>query len=145
LFYLAGADLLQDQLKLAETRFAAVLKLQPENAAALNNLAWLMVKLGKPGALALAEKANQLAPQQPAFLDTLSMVFEAEKQWVRAVEVQSQAVNLQPENFELRLRLAKLYLASGDKPQAGVELQRLAKAGKKFGGQAEVQELLRGI
>ena len=145
LFYLAGADLLQDHLQSAEARFAAVLKLQPENAAALNNLAWLMLKLGKPGALALAEKANQLAPQQPAFLDTLSMVFEADKQWARAVEVQSQAVNLQPENFALRLRLAKLYLASGDKPQAGVELQRLAKAGKKFGGQAEVQELLRGI
>lgn len=145
LFYLAGVDLLQDQLKLAETRFAAVLKLQPENAAALNNLAWLMVKLGKPGALALAEKANQLAPQQPAFLDTLSMVFEADKQFARAVEVQSQAVNLQPENFALRLRLAKLYLVSGDKPQAGVELQRLAKAGKKFTGQAEVQELLKGI
>lgn len=145
LFYLAGADLLQDHLQSAEARFAAVLKLQPENAAALNNLAWLMLKLGKPGALALAEKANQLAPQQPAFLDTLSMVFEADKQWARAVEVQSQAVNLQPENFALRLRLAKLYLASGDKPQAGVELQRLAKAGKKFGAQAEVQELLRGI
>jgi predicted Zn-dependent protease len=86
-----------------------------------------------------------LLPQQPAFLDTLAMVFEADKQWARAVEVQSQAVNLQPENFALRLRLAKLYLASGDKPQAGIELQRLAKAGKKFSGQAEVQELLRGM
>ena len=145
LFYLAGADLLQDQMKSAEARFAAVLKLQPDNAAALNNLAWLTLKLGKPGALGLAEKANQLAPQQPAFLDTLAMVFEADKQWARAVEMQSQAVNLQPENFALRLRLAKLYLASGDKPQAGVELQRLAKAGKKFANQAEVQELLRGI
>lgn len=144
-FYLGGEELLQGQLALAESRFAAVLKLQPENAPALNNIAWLLMKQGKPGALALIEKANQLQPKQAEFLDTLSLVLEAEKQLPRAIEVQMQALDLQPENHTMRLRLAKLYLASGDKSRAGAELQRLAKAGKQYGGQAEVQQLLRAL
>ncbi|MCV2370184.1 XrtA/PEP-CTERM system TPR-repeat protein PrsT [Roseateles oligotrophus] len=144
-FYLGGEELLQGKLAPAETRFAAVLKLQPENAPALNNMAWLLLKQGKPGALPLIEKANQLAPKQAEFLDTFSMILEAEKQLPKAIEVQSQALDLQPENHEMRMRLAKLYLASGDKTKAGAELQRLAKAGKQYGGQAEVQQLLRAL
>lgn len=144
-FYLGGEELLQGQLVLAETHFAAVLKLQPENAPALNNMAWLLMKQGKPGALPLIEKANRLVPKQAEFLDTLSLVLEAEKQLPKAIEVQLQALELQPENHEMRMRLAKLYLAGGDKTKAGAELQRLAKAGKQYGGQAEVQQLLRTL
>jgi predicted Zn-dependent protease len=144
-FYLGGEELLQGQLALAESRFAAVLKLQPENAPALNNMAWLLMKQGKPGALALIEKANQVLPKQAEFLDTLSLVLEADKQVPKAIEVQIQALDLQPENHTMRMRLAKLYLAVGDKTKAGVELQRLAKAGKQYGGQTEVQQLLRGL
>ena len=144
-FYLGGEELLQGQLAMAETRFAAVLKLQPENAPALNNMAWLLMKQSKPGALPLIEKANQLLPKRAEFLDTWSMVLEAEKQLPKAIEVQNQALDLQADNHEMRMRLAKLYLASGDKSKAGVELQRLAKAGKSYSGQAEVQQLLRAL
>ncbi|MBT9493270.1 MAG: PEP-CTERM system TPR-repeat protein PrsT, partial [Paucibacter sp.] len=144
-FYLGGEELLQGQFAQAESRFVAVLKLQPENAPALNNIAWLLMKQGKPGALPLIEKANQLAPKQAEFLDTYSMVLEAEKQLPKAIEVQNQALDLQPENHEMRMRLAKLYLATGDKGRAASELQRLAKAGKQYGGQAEVQRLLRAL
>jgi len=145
LFYIGGVELTQGQLQAAESRFAAVQKLQPENPAVLNNLAWLGMKLNKPGALALAEKAVQLAPKQAPFLDTLSSVLEAENKLPRAIEVQSQALELQPQNHDLRLRLAKLYLKSGDKRLAAAELNRLATAGKQYGNQAEVQQLLRGL
>ncbi|WP_271010180.1 XrtA/PEP-CTERM system TPR-repeat protein PrsT [Paucibacter sp. B51] len=145
LFYIGGVELTQGQLQAAEARFAAVQKLQPENPAVLNNLAWLGMKLNKPGALALAEKAVQLAPKQAPFLDTLSSVLEAENKLQRAIEVQTQALELQPQNHELRLRLAKLYLKSGDKRLAAAELNRLATVGKQYGNQAEVQQLLRGL
>ncbi|MCV2349242.1 XrtA/PEP-CTERM system TPR-repeat protein PrsT [Paucibacter sp. Y2R2-4] len=144
-FYLGSEELRLGQLESAESRFAVVLKLQPESSPALNNMAWLLMKQGKPGALALIEKANQISPKQPEFLDTLSLVLEAEKQLPKAVAAQVQALELQPENHEMRLRLAKLYLKAGDKTQANTELQRLAKAGKQFGGQAEVQQLLRSL
>ena len=145
LFYLGGVELSQGQLAAAEARFAAVQKLQPENPAVLNNLAWLAMKLNKPGGLALAEKAVQIAPKQPAFLDTLSSVLEADNKLPRAIEVQVQALELQPQNHDLRMRLAKLYLKAGDKRLAAVELNRLATSGKQYGNQAEVQLLLRGL
>ncbi|MCV2421509.1 XrtA/PEP-CTERM system TPR-repeat protein PrsT [Paucibacter sp. DJ2R-2] len=145
LFYLGGVELNQGQLAAAEGRFAAVQKLQPENPAVLNNLAWLAMKLNKPGGLALAEKAVQIAPKQPAFLDTLSSVLEADNKLPRAIEVQVQALELQPQNHDLRMRLAKLYLKAGDKRLAAVELNRLATSGKQYGNQAEVQQLLRGL
>ena len=63
----------------------------------------------------------------------------------KAIEAQNQAHDLQPENHEMRMRLAKLYLASGDKSKAGSELQRPTKAVKQYGGQAEVQQLLRAL
>ncbi|MEJ6006659.1 XrtA/PEP-CTERM system TPR-repeat protein PrsT [Paucibacter sp. AS339] len=144
-FYLGSEELRQEQLASAESRFAVVLKLQPESPPALNNMAWLLMKQGKPGALALIEKANQLNPKQPEFLDTLSMVLESEQQIPKAISAQLQALDLQPENHEMRMRLVKLYLKAGDKVQANAELQRLAKAGKQYGGQAEVQKLLRSL
>ena len=144
-FYLGSEELKLGQFDVAESRFAQVLKLQPENAPALNNMAWLLMKQGKPGALALIEKANQIAPKQPEFLDTLSLVLESEKQLPKALAAQVQALELQPENHDMRLRLAKLYLKTGDKTQANNELQRLAKVGKQFSGQAEVQQLLRTL
>ncbi|MFY7865795.1 XrtA/PEP-CTERM system TPR-repeat protein PrsT [Roseateles sp.] len=144
-FYLGSEELRQEQWALAESRFAVVLKLQPESAPALNNMAWLLLKQGKPGALPLIEKANQISPKQAEFLDTLSMVLEAEQQVPKAIAAQVQALDLQPENHGMRLRLAKLYLKSGDKSQANTELQRLAKVGKNFAGQPEVQQLLRSL
>src|SRR5574337_1524036 len=41
--------------------------LQPNNAIALNNMAWIKGQLGRDGALTDAERANALAPNQPAF------------------------------------------------------------------------------
>lgn len=129
----------------AETQYAAVVAQQPENAVALNNLAWVLAKQGKPGALPHAEKANTLRPDQAVFIDTLAFVLGAEKQFPKAIELQKKAVGLQPENHALRLNLAKLYIEAGDKALAKGELEALAKVEAKFAGQAEVGELLKSL
>jgi predicted Zn-dependent protease len=145
LFYLAGAEMLQGQLPEAARHFETVAKLNPSHAPTQNNLAWIMMKLGQPGAMAHAEKANALQPRQPAFMDTLSMAQEADGQLARAVETQKAAVDLQPANHALRLRLAKLYLKADDKQHGRAELERLAKTGREFPGQQEVAALLKTI
>lgn len=137
--------LARGQLASAESFYRAVLKLSPEHGLAHNNVAWLMQKQGKPGALAHAEKASTLVPDQPAVLDTLALVLLAEGQTAKALEVQKRAVERAPDAPTLRLTLARIYLKSGDKIQAKTELDKLARLGSKFPQQDEVAELLKSV
>jgi predicted Zn-dependent protease len=119
-----------------------VTKIAPNNAAAQNNIAWLMSKQKKPGALALIESAVKLRPDQPEFLDTLAMILAEEKQLAKAIEIRKRTVALQPQNNDYRMSLAALYLQDGKKDLAKTELEFLARQGAKFANQAEVQRLL---
>lgn len=140
----AGDDALKRKdTNAAEALYREVLALQPDNPMALNNVAWLMVQQNKPGALAMAEKANQVLPGRAPLLDTLASALAAENQMPRAIETQKKAIAANPRDGSLRLSLARLYLKSGDKAAARTELLSLAKLGSAFGGQAEVDELLK--
>jgi len=112
---------------------------------AYNNLAWVSAKLNKDGAIALAEKANALAPDQPAFMDTLAMLLSQQGAHTKAAELQAKALALQPQNPMFKLNLAKIHLQGGQKDLAKKDLDDLTKLGDKFGGQTEVAELLKGI
>ena len=141
-FYLGDRALASKDNAAADAHYRNVLEIQPNNALALNNLAWLMAQQKQPGALALAEKANALMPNQPALMDTLAYVLALNNQAARAVELQTRAMAKAPDDPGLRLTLAKIYLQSGDKAKARDELQTLAKLGDKFGAQAEVSRLI---
>ena len=144
-FHRADTALFQRDLPLAETRYRAVLALQPGNALAMNNIAWLLVQQGKPGALDFALKASEALPNQPAVLDTLASVYAAEKKLPQALETQKKAVSLAPQDNNLRFNLAKLLVDSGDKSQARMELQLLEKLGPSFPQNAQVVELLKSM
>ena len=141
-YFLGDIALAQDDLTRAEARYRAVLEVQPDNALAMNNVAWLLAKQGKPGALAMAQKANQLLPDRAPLVDTLSMALEAENKLPEAIEAQKRAITLEPKDPGLTLRLAKLYIKAGDKTRARGELDALGKLGDKFAGQPEVARLL---
>lgn len=144
-YFLGDVALAQSDLPRAEARYRAVLDLQPDNALALNNVAWLMVKQGKPGALALAQKANELLPGRAPLIDTLSCALEAENKLTEAIEAQKRAIALAPKEANMTLRLAKLYIKAGDKTRARAELDTLTRLGDTFGGQAEVSTLLKTL
>lgn len=143
LSYLGDTALAQRDWAQAESRYQAVLKLSPNNVGALNNGAWSAMQQDKPSALAMAQKANTLAPNQPLLMDTLALALAKDKQLDKAVELQKQAVAMQPQNNALRLTLAKLLLQSGDKAGARTELDALAKLGDSFRDRAEVDQLLK--
>jgi hypothetical protein len=44
-----------------------------------------------------------------------------------------------------KLNLAKIHIKGGKKDLAKTQLEELVKLGDKFGGQAEVAELLKGL
>jgi cellulose synthase operon protein C len=144
-YYLGDVAMAQSNFAQAESRYRAVLEVQPNNALALNNVAWLLVKQGKPGALALAERATSLLVDRPALLDTLALAQEAENQLPKAIETQKRAIALAQDDPVLRLRLAKLFIKQGDKASARTELEGLSKLGEKFAGQDEATQLLRSL
>lgn len=144
-YYLGDIALAKGDSAQAEKRYAEVLKIQPEHALALNNIAWMMVQQKRAGAAALAERAVKAAPDQPPLLDTLAMALAAESQLPRAIEVQKKAVAMAPQAPSFRLNLAKLHIQAGDKASARTELRALEKLGTRFGGQAEVGELLKSV
>jgi putative PEP-CTERM system TPR-repeat lipoprotein len=129
----------------AVARYRSVLLLKPNHAVAINNLAWASLQLKSPEALKLAERANELAPNQPAFMDTLAWVLADRKEFERAIDVMRRAVALQGPQGLLQLSLAKLLIQAGQKPQAKAELERLSKKGEQFAGHAEVKTLLHAL
>ena len=142
LFHLGGVAIAHNDLARAEERFRTVLKLSPDNVASLNNLAWVLVKTKKPGALEMAEKANALAPNQASYMDTLAEAYAQAGQMPKAIETQKKVVALTPENHSSRLTLARYYLSAGQKDAAREELKRLAVLGDKVPQQQEVKQLL---
>lgn len=141
-YHMGDAALLQGNYPQALQNYQDVLKAQPDNAAAMNNIAWLLWKTNKPGALDYAERANRLVPDQPAFMDTLVSVLEQSGQVQKAVELQKRVLGLNPDQPSQRLHLARLYIEAGQKSAARDELNRLASLGDRFSEQAEVKSLL---
>lgn len=129
----------------AAAHYRALLVAEPNNPILLNNLAWTLGQLKDPKAIELAEKANTLAPNQPAILDTLGMLLVERGDSKRGTELLAKAVELQPQAAAIRLNYAKALLKSGDKTAARQNLEELAKLGERFPAHAEVAELLKGL
>lgn len=144
-FYLGDIALAQKEWAVAESHYRSVLDVQPNNALALNNVAFLLAQQGKPGAVAMAERATTLMPNQAALLDTLATALASENQLAKAIEVQKRAVALAPKDGSLRLALARHFIKAGEKVQARAELEDLSKLGDRFPAQAEVARLLEGV
>ena len=144
-FYLGDNAIARKDYEGAEKAYLGVVKLQPNNAAAYNNLAWVAGRLKKPNALEYGEKALALAPKQPAFLDTVAMLYLDANNYAKAVEMQTKALELQPQNALFKLNMAKIQIQGGKKDLARKELDDLVKLGDKFGAQAEVANLLKTL
>jgi cellulose synthase operon protein C len=144
-YYLGDVAMASGNLAGAELQYRAVLEVQPRNALAMNNVAWLLVKQKKPGAVDMAQKANELMPGKSPLMDTLATALAAENQLPKAIEMQKSAIARSPNDPSLKLNLARFLIQSGDKAYARAELEDIAKLGDKFRGQAEVAELLKKL
>jgi cellulose synthase operon protein C len=144
-FHLGSVAMDQRDYARAEAHYRSVLAVRETDALALNNVAWLLVQQGKPGAVAFAERANQAMPDQPALMDTMASALAYENQLPKAIEWQKKAMDRATGNPTYRLGLAKLLLKAGDRTGAKTELETLAKLGDKFAGQAEVTTMLKTL
>jgi putative PEP-CTERM system TPR-repeat lipoprotein len=139
--FLADRALNTKRMAEAERLYLEVVKQQPNNALAYNNLAWVASELKRDAALDYAAKANALAPNQPAFMDTWAMLLADKQDFKQAIALQTKVLALQGQNPLFKLNMAKIYAKAGDKAQARQLVDELAKLGDKFGGQSEVEKL----
>ncbi len=146
-FAAATADVLlaRGELDQALTRYEALLKRAPDALPVINNVAWLRSKTGKPEARALAERGLKLNPDYAALRDTYATVLANEKDYSKAISLQRQLISDQPDQPSYKLNLAQILIQSGDKPAAKAELESLAKLGKKFPQQGQVEALLKAL
>jgi putative PEP-CTERM system TPR-repeat lipoprotein len=144
-YAMSNADMNRGDFALAEQKLKRVVSGMPNNAAALNNLAWVVLNRKGEGAVVYARRALEIAPERTDFMDTLALALGAENQAAAAVAVQRKAVELAPADNRLRLTLARLAAQAGDKTLARQELTRLQSLGAAFQAQAEVAQLLQQL
>lgn len=145
LFFLGDRDLARRDYASAQKRYLAVLELQANNAAAYNNLAWVSSKLKQEGAIGYAQKANELSPNKPVYMDTLALLLSEKGDYAQALALEKKALALQPSNALLQLNLAKIHIRGGAKDLARKELEKLSQLGVQFRAQAEVARLLKEL
>lgn len=104
---LAHADWLLNsgQGQLAKPHYETVLENNPDNIAALNNLAWILQDTDRERALELSRRAATNAPDNPNALDTYGWLLHLSGQHTESVEVLEKAVGLAPGNEDIAAHL----------------------------------------
>lgn len=126
----------------SEQHFRKVVAARPGNAVALNNLAWLLYRAGKPGAQQMVDRALAIAPTSPAINDTAAQIQAAAGHLDKALALQRRAVQLDPEQPLHRMHLAEYLVKNNLKAEAKIELQKLVDLGKSFPRAEDAQKLL---
>jgi putative PEP-CTERM system TPR-repeat lipoprotein len=132
MMYVAESNLAKKQFKTAIPQLQAIVKQDPKNVVALNNLAWAYQQEKDPRALATAEQAYQLAGANPAVVDTLGWMLVEQGNIARGLPLLRKAVELAPKSIDMRFHLATGLSKSGDKAAARKELEPVLAAGSAF-------------
>ncbi|UDL03313.1 tetratricopeptide repeat protein [Marinobacter sp. CA1] len=85
----------------AARHYQEVLDRQPNNILALNNLAWLLRESSPARALELAQRASELAPDNPAVLDTYGWVLHLQGKHQEAMAAIEKALAAAPQSEEI--------------------------------------------
>ena len=134
--------LIRNELKhfpAARDAYEKVLAVNPSFVPALNNLAYLYSEpLRQPDkAYALAEKARQLQPNDPAVADTLGWVLLQRGEYARALALAEEAAPKLPTDPGAAFHLGMAHYMMGEEDPARVALQAAVQAAKDFPGKEE--------
>ena len=140
--YLADQSLRVKDYKTAAQHYKSVIAQQPNNAIALNNLAFVAGQTGDPNAVKYAEQALAIAPESAAIQDTLGWLLVEKGDVKRGVELLRKAAAGAPNAGEIRLHLAKALIKAGDRQGARSELEAIMKLERQTAASAEAEKLL---
>ena len=119
----------QNKLDDAVAVYKEALKANPDNAAFVERLGDLLVKLGRYGeAQSEIESLVESLPRDPRVWLKLGAIHYEQKQCDKAVAAFRQAVSLEPGNMRTRYFLATALMDSGKDDEARSELEKILKA-----------------
>jgi putative PEP-CTERM system TPR-repeat lipoprotein len=144
-FVLAISYLTDGKKDAAVSQYEAILKSQPDNAAVLNDLAWLYFERGQQGALEMAEKAYHLAPNNAAIQDTYGWILVQSGRIESGLIALEQAISNAPKSPDIRYHLAAALAKAGDKARAKQELNTILQTDKPFNERASAEALQREL
>lgn len=135
-----------DRIDAAIASYEAVLRLNPKNVIAANNLAAMLVdyKRDQPSlekAFALSRDFEKEAPH-PLFIDTLAWVRFKMGQQEEALRLMKHAVAQSPETPILNYHLGIAFFQTGKPTEARLYLSRALKNNEQFQGRQEAEQAL---
>jgi Flp pilus assembly protein TadD len=120
------------------------LRLDPENASVMNNLAFALAENNGDlnEALQVALRAVQKSPNSPELADTLGWVYLKRKNIPSALQVFENLRQRQPQNASFRIHLAMALLEKGDRTSAHRELGAAQELHPSAELQLQIKQLL---
>ena len=127
--------------------YEQILRLSPDNAIALNNLAYILADNGVDldQALTYAQRAKQKAPNHPDIADTLGWVYIKKNLSDDAIKIFRDLLARKPDHVTWRYHLAMALVQKGDKLQARRELETALKNRPTKDEDSKIRELLSRI
>jgi tetratricopeptide (TPR) repeat protein len=113
----------------AKAAYEKLVRDDPNDGTAFNNLSWLVVQDDPGRALVLAQQAVKTNPVSGDFLDTLGCMQMNRADNKSAAATLQKAHDLHPDNAEISYHLVLALQASGQAPKAQGLLQQLVKRG----------------
>jgi len=128
----------------ASKAYEDVIKIQPDNVEALNNLAYLKAdgNVDLDQALAFAQRAQQKRPNDPNVVDTVALIYIRKNLVDDSLRMLRELVNQKPDNPTFHLHLAMALYQKGERPLAKKELEAALRNKPSEREQAEIKQLL---
>ena len=130
------------RLDAAIETYERLLEGRPDNAVLLNNLAVLYQKVGDARALDYARRAHDLAPENPAIIDTLGWSLALGGEDARALKLLRDAHSRSSREPEIRYHLAVVLSRLGRTAEARRRLEEAFKIEDDFEGATAARALL---
>jgi cellulose synthase operon protein C len=126
----------------ARKNFKQILVADPEDSSTLSDYAQVLQQLGDPAAVAVAEKAQKLSPENPEYADVLGWILVQRGNTEDGLRHLREARLRQPSNGEIRFHLAYALAKTGRKVEAKDEMAAALAAPVKVRKRPEVTQLM---
>jgi tetratricopeptide (TPR) repeat protein len=128
----------------AKQFYEATLKMEPNNAIVLNNLAYLLAETGGDlnDALTKVQRAKQIRTDLPEISDTLGWIYLKKGLADNAIDVFKDLVAKEPHHATYRYHLAMAYSQKGDRTKAMEQLKEALKYSPKSDEKEKIQQLI---